>query len=317
MTTLSDQELLQAYRDLLVCRHFEEYMEQHYPGHHGAVGEEASHLGPFIGLREDDVVGPHYRGWVCATHLRFRSLVDLFKKVSGDGETGGKCGIGSFEHRVLPMTTSTLACNFPLATGAALAMKVKKQDSVAVMAFGDGESSRGEFHEALNLASVLKLPVVYVCVNNGWGSLVPVEHAVAVEDIADRAAGYDMPGVVVDGNDLLAVHGAVQEAVARARRGDGPSLIECKTYRMNSLMNLDQDLYLTAKHRAMKEEMRKRDPIALLREVLIQKGLLTEEAAEAYSKQTIAEVEKAAKEASENPRPGLDREWARSDVYAS
>ena len=316
MTTLSNEEQIQVYQDLLVCRHFEEFMLKKSPGHHGALGEEASHLGPFIGLREDDVVAPHYRGWIGATYLKLPSLADAFLKVTGNGETGGKCGIGSFEHRVLPFMTSTLATNFPLATGAALAMKVKKQDSVAVMAFGDGESSRGEFHEALNMASVLKLPVVYVCVNNGWGSLVPVEDAIATEDIADRASGYDMPGVVVDGNDVLAVHEVSQEAVARARNGDGPSLIECKTYRMGGLFGSDKDEYLKSKHRAIQEEMRKRDPVEVLRETLIKNGLLTEQEAEAYTQQAIAEVEKAAEEAGAYTRPGLDREWALSGVYA-
>jgi TPP-dependent pyruvate/acetoin dehydrogenase alpha subunit len=316
MTTLSDQEQIQVYRGLVVCRHLEESLTEHDPSHHGAIGEEATHLGAFFGLRKDDVVAPHYRGCLGAMYLRFPSVVDIFKLVSGNGETGGRCGIGSFEHRILPFLTSVLATNFPLATGAALAMKVKKQDSVAVMLFGDGESSRGEFHEALNLASVLKLPVVYVCVNNGWSSLVPAEKGVAVKDIADRASGYNIPGVVVDGNDVLAVHEAVQKAVARARKGDGPSLIECKTYRMDGLFTLDKDLYLTKEHKAIQEGFRKRDPVKLFREVLIKKGLLTEQEAEAYSQQAIAEIEKAAKEASENPRSGLDREWTRSGVYA-
>jgi TPP-dependent pyruvate/acetoin dehydrogenase alpha subunit len=161
--------------------------------------------------------------------------------------------------------------SIPTATGAALSAKLRRTGRIAVCFFGDGASNQGTFHESLNMAGVWKLPVVYVCENNGYAMSTPVAEALPVEDIADRAAGYGMPGVVVDGNDVLAVRDATRTMADRARRGDGPALIECKTYRLSGHSRGDPRRYRTREEEA---QARRRDPIRRFRKVLLDMGAI-------------------------------------------
>ncbi|MBI2287597.1 MAG: thiamine pyrophosphate-dependent dehydrogenase E1 component subunit alpha [Chloroflexi bacterium] len=317
---LNDEELFQLYQDMLVFRAIEEQMAPQTDTWHAAVGEEASHVGAYFGLEKDDVVGPHFRGIYGVHYLRGLSLPEVFGEIYNreisQSKGKGLGMVGSLKHGILPWTTGTLAQLFPISTGAALALKQKKQKRVVVVSFGDSTSSRGEFHEALNFASILKLPIVYVCINNKWGEYTATKKAIAAKDIADRAKGYNMPGVIADGNDVLAVNEAVQNAVARARRGEGSSLIECKTCRLGGHQTGDKALYRTKEEQAEVEAWRKKDPIKQFTEYLIKKGVLTKEKAEEYAQQTKAKVEKACQDAVAGARPRRDKEFALSEVFA-
>ncbi|MBI4187896.1 MAG: thiamine pyrophosphate-dependent dehydrogenase E1 component subunit alpha [Chloroflexi bacterium] len=317
---LNNEELLQLYQDMLVFRAIEEQMSAQAEGWHAAVGEEASHVGTYFGLQKDDVVGPHFRGIYGIHYMKGMSLLEVFSAIfnreMSQSKGKGLGMVGSLKHNILPWTTGTLAQLFPISTGAALALKQQKQKRVVVVSFGDSTSSRGEFHEALNFASILKLPIVYVCINNKWGEYTATKRGISAKDIADRAKGYSMPGVIADGQDVLAVNDAVQAAVARARRGDGPSLIECKTCRLGGHQVADKALYRTKEEQAEIEAFRQRDPIKLFSEQLIKKHVLTEKKAEELADQTKAKVEKACQDAAGGARPRRDKEFALSEVFA-
>jgi pyruvate dehydrogenase E1 component alpha subunit len=197
--------------------------------------------------------------------------------------------------------TSIVGSGRPVATGAALGAQMQKSGRVALCFFGDGASSEGTFHESLNIAAIWKLPVVYFCENNGYAISTPAHETVSVPDIAVRAAGYAMPGIVVDGQDVLAVHHATAKAVARARAGEGPSLIEAKTYRFDEhaagLNHLD---YRTDEEI---ERWRQRDPIVLFRAKLAEEALLAADRLAAIEAEVAAEVADAIRFGLDSPLP--------------
>jgi TPP-dependent pyruvate/acetoin dehydrogenase alpha subunit len=190
-------------------------------------------------------------------------------------------------------------------------MKLQKKDSVALHFFGDGASNRGDFHEALNMAGVMKLPIVYVCDNNLYAMTTPLESTMAIKDIAIRAQSYGFPGVVVDGNDVLAVYGATQEAISRARAGEGPTLIECKTYRFLGHSIGDPQDYRTAEE---VEFWKKKDPIRKFELYLRDKGLLDDIKIKEIYKGVSDEIEEAVQFAEISPLPTF--EDALASVYA-
>jgi pyruvate dehydrogenase E1 component alpha subunit len=199
----------------------------------------------------------------------------------------------------------------PIAVGVGLSAKMRRSGQVCMVFFGDGASNEGAFHEALNLAAIWKLPVVFVCENNKYGMSMSTARSMPVANVADRAAAYAMPGTVVDGNDLLAVVEAADEACARARRGEGPSLLECKTYRLRGHSKSDRNLYRTKEEI---EEGRARDPIPRLRDALVEAGRLGAAEAAAIEASAIAEIEAAVEFARTSPDP--DPAQLERDVYA-
>ena len=219
---------------------------------------------------------------------------------------------GPFDFNMLNTFGGVMGPSISLATGAALAAKLKRTDGVTMISFGDGTASRGEFHEAVNLAAVLKLPVVYVCQNNQYSISTPSKKGLACRSVADRALGYGIPGLEVDGNDVLAIHEAVQEGVRRARQGKGPSLIEARTYRIRGHFAWDQALYRPAEE---VEEWKRRDPIARLQEKLMKSGLLTIENIDRIQKALEEEISLAMKEAEVDPSPG-EKELGMGDIFA-
>lgn len=188
----------------------------------------------------------------------------------------------------------------PIATGLGLASKLQGTDRVAVSFFGDGASNNGTFHESLNLASLWKLPVIFVCENNQYATSVSVKRSTSVEDISIRAAGYGMPGVTVDGNKVDEVYSAAAEAIARARAGDGPTLIECKTYRIRGHFEGDDALYRTKEE---VEAARENDPIDYWKNKLIADGDLTEQDFLALSDKIDELIAQATQFADESPYP--------------
>jgi TPP-dependent pyruvate/acetoin dehydrogenase alpha subunit len=238
--TLEPQQYLQMYRQMMMIRTFdqravEEFHAGNIPGVvHAYIGQEAVAVGVCTALRRDDKIASTHRGHghTIAKGADIKLMMaELFGRSNGycHGK-GGSMHIADFSVGMLG-ANGIVGAGLPIATGAALAASLEKSDRVAVAFFGDGASNEGAFHGSLNLASIWKLPAVYVCENNRWASSVPTSYALSVPEVSVRAAAYNIPGVTVDGTDVLAVYEATAQAVQRARTGGGPSLIECMTYR--------------------------------------------------------------------------------------
>ena len=274
--TLTGGDLRQMYRRMARIRQFEATTKELmlkgelYGAFHTSTGQEASIVGSCMALRTDDyMVGTHRsHGHPIGKGAALdRLLAELMGKETGVNQgKGGSMHLSDFSVGSLG-ETSIVGSGLPVAAGAALGSKLQGLDRVALCFFGDGASNQGTFHESLNLAAIWTLPVVYVCENNGYGELTAVQNTMSVEHVSERAAGYGIPGITVDGQDVLAVHGAVSEAVARARRGEGPSLVETMTYRFdNHAIGMRIENY---RDEAEVEHWRThRDPLVLFREAL-------------------------------------------------
>jgi pyruvate dehydrogenase E1 component alpha subunit len=199
----------------------------------------------------------------------------------------------------------------PIAVGVGLSARMRRSGQVCMVFFGDGASNEGAFHEALNLAAIWRLPVVFVCENNQYGMSMSTARSMPVANVADRAAAYAMPGHVIDGNDFLAVYETAHAACEAARAGDGPSLLECKTYRLRGHSKSDRNLYRTKDEI---ESWRARDPIPRLRDTLVAAGRMTEARAAAIEAEAGAEIEAAVEFARTSPDP--DPHDLERDVYA-
>jgi len=280
---------------------------------HLYLGEEAVAATVCSSLRDEDYITSTHRG-----HGHCISKGAELNKAMAElmGRATGYCrGRGGSMH-IADLTKGNLGANgivgggIPIAAGAALASKMRGEDRVAVSFFGDGASNEGTFHETMNLASLWKLPMIFVCENNGYGISVPAWQSTSVEDISVRGKGYNTPGVTVDGNDVLAIDEAFTTALARAKAGEGPSLIECKTYRWMGHWIGDPQLYRT---REEVEEWKKKDPIPRFRKVLLEQGLATAEELDAIEADTKAEADAAAEFAINSPEP--DPAGVLEDVY--
>jgi len=268
-----------ALESLLAIRFFEEAVDGLFARGlmhgtmHLSIGQEAVATGVCVALRQSDFITSTHRGRGGSMHI-------------ADAKTGnlGANGI--------------VAGGIPIATGAALAQKMRGTDSVVVSFFGDGATNEGAFHEALNLASVWNLPVVFVCENNKYGMSFSTAKSMKVEKISERAASYAMPGVTVDGNDVDAVFEAAKVAVDRVRSGGGPTLIECVTYRHKGHSKSDKNLYRT------KEEIefwKTKDPVGIFETRLIEKGILTKDQVDQITEAVRNEIRNAIQEASAAP----------------
>jgi acetoin:2,6-dichlorophenolindophenol oxidoreductase subunit alpha len=274
---------------------------------HTSVGQEGSIVGSCMALRDDDyMVGNHRsHGHPIGKGARTdRLFAELMGKATGiNSGLGGSMHLSDFSVGSLG-ETSIVGSGLPVATGAALGSKMQGNDRVTLCFFGDGASNEGTFHESLNLAAVWQLPVVFLCENNGYGELSAASLMVSVPDVSMRAAGYGIPGVTVDGQDVLAVFEAASEAVARARRGDGASLVETKTYRFH-----DHAFGLPAinyRDQAEIDEWRRRDPVELFRARLTAEFGFDNQAVKAIEDEVAAEIEAAVAFAESSPYPDLD-----------
>src|SRR5213595_1205428 len=230
-------------------------------GVYTGIGQEAIIVGTCFGLRREDFICPLHRdlGAFLMKGVDARTMMSqMFGKTTGLSKGrdsalhSGVTELGIFGN------TSMLGANLPVAAGLALTFKMEKTDNVVVAYFGEGASNVGDFHEALNFAGVQRLPIIFVCENNLYAYSVPVEKSMAIDDVADRAASYGFDGVAINGNDVLAVYQATLGALGRARSGDGPTLIECKTYRWHGHSEHDKAFYRTDEELAM---WKSRDPI--------------------------------------------------------
>ena len=300
-TDLTADDLVEMYRLMLLGRRFTETArELHKQGRaspmHPSIGQEAVGVGACHALRPGDWVLPSLR----TTEAFWARGVTVQEKVDALLGTAGSISRGKegshhagYPDRGVLSGSGMIGSQFPVATGAALALRMQDTDNVVVCFFGDGASNRGDFHEGLNIAAVLGAPVIFICENNMYAQTVPAADAMVITDIADRAAGYGMPGRIVDGQDVLAVHEATQAAVGRARSGQGPSLLECKTYRFKEHHPwFDED-------RPAEEinEWLQRDPIDLFGRKLADEGYLDRGAMEAMDRAIRKELDDAVKQA--------------------
>ena len=320
-TTPDKETLLWMYRTMITIRRFEEQARREADagklrGMHSSVGQEAVPTGICAHLREDDyVLGNHRSHHHCiAKGVDIgQMMAELLGKVTGTNKgKGGTMHIADINKGMLG-ANGVVGSNVPVATGAALSAKIQGKDSVSVVFFGDGAVNQGAVHEALNLASIWKLPVLFVCENNRYAEATPVEYAVAGDSIADRAAGYAIPGVTVDGQSVLDVYEVAGEAVKRARAGEGPTLIEAQTYRYFGHFGADNPLL----YRTEEEESyyRGRDCNDQITKYLLENGVATEAELSAIDQQAADNVAEATKFADESPFPDADELY--DDVYVS
>ena len=280
---------------------------------HLYIGEEAVAATVCSRLTDEDYIASTHRGH---GHCIAKGAKLNLAMAELMGKATGYCKGRSGSMHIADFTQGNLGANaivgggIPIAVGAALSAKMQKQDRVAVSFFGDGASNQGTFHESLNLASIWKLPVIFVCENNLYQISVPFKYHTNIDNIADRAVGYGIPGEVVDGNDVLAVYDAAERAIARARAGEGPTLIECKTYRHGGHFNGDPAVYRP------KEEVEawlKKDPIPRFRTVLLEQGVCTEEELTAIEQQAEAMLNEAVEFALAQPVASIEETLR--DVY--
>jgi pyruvate dehydrogenase E1 component alpha subunit len=282
---------------------------------HFYTGQEAVAVGVCAALRQDDWIASTHRGHghcvAKGVEVR-RMLAELYGKSTGTNRgKGGSMHITDVSVGMLGVNP-IVGMGTPHAVGAALSARVRGTDQVAVAFFGEGAASMGVVHEAMNLASVWRLPVVFVCENNGYAISQRQSKEMAVDNVADRAAGYGMPGEVVDGNDLIAVYGAMRRAVERARRGDGPTLLEAKTYRLVPHSSDDDDRIYRSREEVA--AWRRRDPLTLFRSQLTDLGVLDEPALQATTRRVAQEVDDATAYAEE--APSAPPQSAFTHVYA-
>jgi len=317
---LSREKLLLIYRNMVRSRAFEELVIELMPqwkipaSWMSGIGQEGV-VGALSTLLEGDYVTYTHRGayyFICRGSDPGRILAELYGKRTGYCRGKGGRHLADTAHKIFGKS-GTIGGHAPLAVGMATAVQIRAEDAVVMSFFGDGASNRGTTHESMNLSAVWKLPVVWVCENNGWAGTTPVSLTTAVADIAKLAGSYSMPGRSVDGNDVLAVYEATCQAVARAREGNGPSLVELKTYRIREFAEAGP---FPTGYRDPEEieAWRRRDPIERFRGELLGRGVLTEGMVEEIAREAAAEMQSAREFAEESEFPAP--EDAFTDLYA-
>src|SRR5271157_834646 len=307
-----DQNLLLGmYRQMVLAREFEEklyylFLSRPMPGTmHQATGQEAVAVGIISALRPDDYVTSTHRGHehcVAKGVPVNRMMAEMFAKRSGTNKgMGGSMHLCDFSKGMLG-AFGIVGAGIPIATGAALSARVRKSDQVAVAFFGDGAMNEGVFHESANMASLWKLPVIFVCENNHYALSMTVDKSSAVKDLYRRGEAYAIPGIQVDGNDVAAVYRAAQTAVQRARQGQGPSLLECITYRVRGHARFESSHYRDPQEI---EAWKKLDPIQRLRQSILDQTSITIEELDQIQAAVDEELDAAIAfaEASEDVQP--------------
>ena len=317
----SNEILLDMHERMVRIRIFEEeagkLMENgKVPGAlHLYVGQEAVATGVMVHLSDDDQITSTHRGHghLVAKGGQFREMyAELYGKATGYCKgMGGSMHISNLDIGILG-ANGIVAGGPPIAMGAAFSNKYRGTDQVAATFFGDGASNEGSFHEAANMAALYKLPCLFVCENNGFGEYTSQKRHQAIRDVADRAAGYGMPGVIVDGMDVIAVYEAAGEAIERARRGEGPTLLECKTYRFYDHVGV-RGMGIAYRSDQEVEDWKARDAIKLLEDRLAEQDVLSSDAAGAVHARVREEALEAIEWAESSPYPQIDD--LLNDVY--
>lgn len=317
--TIGQEEAEKIWYKLNEIRFFEETSIQYYKkgfiggSVHTSTGQEAVAVGVCRQLKKDDYMTMTYRGRGQALAKGadpYKLFAEMFGRIDGYCKgKGGPMHIASKKLGILG-ANGIVGAGIPIAVGAALSAKKKKTKQVTVTFFGDGATNQGSFHEALNLAAVLQLPVIFVCENNLYAEMTPIKDSVRIEHLAERGAAYGIPSVVVDGNDVRAVEAVAKKAIERARNGEGPTLIEAKTYRLHGHMYGDAETYRTKEELAAWWE---KEPLKRFKEVVLAKNILSEERLEEIANNSKENIEGAAKRAIESKEPAMEEVF--TDVY--
>ncbi|MCH8281625.1 MAG: thiamine pyrophosphate-dependent dehydrogenase E1 component subunit alpha [Chloroflexi bacterium] len=323
---LDDKSLLmEMLRRMVRIRFFEERVIQMVErgeivgAAHSYIGEEAVAVGTCLALRDDD--------WMTGNHRSHghpiakggdvkRAMAELLGKATGFCKgKGGSMHLADFSIGILG-ESGILGSAIPTAVGAALGSKLQGNDRVAVPFFGDGASNEGAFHESINLAAIWKLPVIFLCENNQYAVSSSFKKMVASENISDRAASYNIPGVLVDGQDVIAMYEAVTVAVARARAGDGPSLIEGLTYRYHDhSLGLNRIVRAPYRDEEEVEQWKARDPIKIHKELLLSQDIATQAEIDQLEQEVMQQIDEAVEFARESPYPEPSALF--EDMYAN
>ena len=321
MAEISKDKLLWIYERMRLIREFENqaaalFAAGRIPGFvHLYAGEEAIAGGLCAHLSDRDFITSTHRGHghCIAKGVDLNPMTaELFGKATGSCKgKGGSMHIADVDKGMLG-ANGIVGAGGPLACGSALMAKVKGTDQVTVCFFGDGAAEQGTMHEAMNLAAIWKLPVIFVCENNGYAQSTPAHYHASVKDISDRATAYAIPGFTVDGTDLFAVYEAAGEAIARARRGEGPTLLECKAFRYYGHFEGDNLSYKTEAEKAKYQE---RDPLEKFKQRVTERGLVSAAELAAIDAKAEQAVKEAVAFAEASPYPGLSE--VLTDVYVS
>jgi pyruvate dehydrogenase E1 component alpha subunit len=315
--TIPTGTVLDIYERVLRIRRFEEqvgrlFAQGQLPGFvHLYIGAEAVGAGVCATLRDDDYIISTHRGHghvIAKGGDMKRMMAELFGKVTGYCKgKGGSMHIADFDIGMLG-ACGIVGGGIPVAVGAGLSAFYRGTDQVSVTFFGDGAANEGSFHESLNLASAMKLPVIFVCENNRYGEFTPAEKAMNVKDIALRAQGYGIPGVIADGTDPLAMYLVASEAVARARRGEGPTLIEAKTHRKGGHAEGEDAFLAGQQYRGAEEKdaAQRNDPLLRIHSYIIEKGLVAAEQLETLDQRIVQEVVESVEFARSSAEPTLE-----------
>lgn len=319
---LTQEKARWMYKKMLEIRKFEDKVHELFaqgilPGFvHLYAGEEAVAVGVCAHLTDKDTITSTHRGHghCIAKGCDLNGMMaEIYGKLTGlcKGK-GGSMHIADFDKGMLG-ANGIVGGGFPLACGAALTAKYKKTDHVSVCFFGDGANNHGTFHEGINLAAIWKLPVVFVAENNGYAEATPFHYSSSCKSIADRATGYNIPGIKIDGKDVLAVYQAAEEAIQRARKGEGPTLIECVTYRNYGHFEGDAQKYKTEQEKA--EHKHEKDAIMLFKQQLLDQRLFSEKELAAVEGNVEEAINQAVKFSEESPYPNPSE--LLTDVYVS
>jgi TPP-dependent pyruvate/acetoin dehydrogenase alpha subunit len=317
---LAAEQLLEMYYWLRLIRSFDERLSvlvkqgKVRSGVYTGIGQEAIIVGTCFGLRKEDFIAPLHRdlGAFLMKGVEPRVMMSqMFAKITGLSKGRDSALHSGVNDLGIFGNTSMLGANLPVAAGLALTFKMEQSDNVVIAYFGEGASNVGDFHEALNFAGVQQLPILFICENNQYAYSVPLEKSMAIDDVADRADGYGFDGVAVNGNDVLAVYQATQGALARARAGDGPTLIECKTYRWHGHSEHDKAFYRSEEELAM---WKSRDPITTFTTYLRTRHVLDDEKQKDVEQRVAAVIDDAVEFAMNAPDP--DPAEAAADLYA-
>jgi pyruvate dehydrogenase E1 component alpha subunit len=317
---LPAEKLAWMLQRMCEIRYFEEKAEDLYirglvhGTMHLSIGMEAGSVGSIATLRPDDLIIHHHRGHG-HTIAKGADLTLMMAEFLGK-ETGYCRGRGGSMH-IADIAggnlgaTGVVGGGIPTAVGIALALQMRRSESILLSYFGDGATNEGEFHESLNMASTWKLPVVFICDNNQYGMSMHMSKVMNIQKISERAASYGIPGVTVDGNNVLDVYEAVLEAGARARAGQGPSLVDCLTYRWRGHSKSDRNLYRTSEEI---DQWKHKCPIKRFKNILVDSTVMTREEVEALDQAAKTAIDRAAEEAQTFPEPSPDN--MEEEVYA-
>lgn len=319
----SKEKMIEMYTAMVKIRLFEEKAHELFtagkiPGFlHSSAGQEATEVGVIVNLRLNDYLTSTHRphGHLIARGGDVKKIMaELYGKKTGYCKgKGGDMHTMAFELGII-CATGIVGGGIPISLGPALASKLRRTDRVTVCFFGDGASNQGTFHESLNLASIWDLPVVFVCENNQYAISTPQKEHQKIENVSTRATAYGIPGVTVDGNDVLAVYNSAKEAIQRARDGKGPTLLECKTFNLHRAKYEAVSRVLSGEFERELKEWEKRDPIKIFESRILEIGILTQEDIKRIYAQKREELEEAAKFADASPYP--KREETLEDVFA-